>query len=136
MHHHLCRKVHQALRPRRAALWGADNAGADGATSCGSGRGKRHGKQKDDPADEMEAQPPHMVAVPGEGEMGVIKILKHHVYGGASAGSLFNVYVRVMYEGGRRSNGFISAEALAGSQVLREYTRTDKGQKIAKYVQD
>ena len=55
---------------------------------------------------------------------------------GASAGSLFNVYVRVMYEGGRRSNGFISAEALAGSQVLREYTRTDKGQKIAKYVQD
>ncbi|KAL3921790.1 MAG: hypothetical protein SGPRY_004782, partial [Prymnesium sp.] len=64
-------------------------------------------------------------------ERGVVKVLKHHVYGGAQAGSLFNVYVKVLYEGGSRSNGFISAETLAGSQVLESYTQTEKGQRIA-----
>lgn len=74
------------------------------------------------------------VTIAGEGVVNVVKILKHHVYGGAQVGSLFNVYVRVLCEGGRRSNGFIQAEALAGSHVLDKYVKTDNGRKIAKYA--
>ena len=71
-------------------------------------------------------------AMAGEGEL-VVKILKHHVYGGATAGSLYNVYVRVLYKDGRRSSGFIPAEALAGSEVLEAYTRTLRGRNILKF---
>ncbi|KAL1511718.1 hypothetical protein AB1Y20_005006 [Prymnesium parvum] len=109
----------------------------------GRGRGRARGRGRSNALLSRKAKRPRQgegdngvcyVDVPGEGRKGVVKVLKHHVYGGAQAGSLFNVYVRVMYEGGRRSNGFIAAEMLAGSEVLRQYTLTDTGERIAKYL--
>ena len=57
----------------------------------------------------------------------VAKITGHHVYGGARAGSLYNIYVRVLYSDGSKSNGMISAEPLAGTDALTAYLATGRG---------
>jgi hypothetical protein len=65
----------------------------------------------------------------------VVGVLNHHVYGGARPGSLHNVYLKLQYEDGSRSNGFVPAEALRGDlQVLHQYTKKKTGMKILKYV--
>lgn len=65
----------------------------------------------------------------------VTQILGHHVWRGAKAGSLFNVYVRVQYsDGSTTGRGTVPSEPLAGSKVLAAYLATAHGAKIAKYV--
>jgi hypothetical protein len=66
----------------------------------------------------------------------VMTVLDHHVYGGARPGSLWNVYVRVQYMNGKRSNGFVPAERLGPQhRALLNYMRRRKeGRKIVKYL--
>lgn len=65
----------------------------------------------------------------------VNKILSHHVYAGARAGSLQNVYVRVQYTNGSSSGrGYIPAEPLAGGACMAAYLLTKNGQKNIKYA--
>ena len=54
---------------------------------------------------------------------------------GASAGSLFNVYVSVVYSDGTRTGGgFIPSEPLADSRALAAYLATSHGSKLSKYM--
>ena len=66
----------------------------------------------------------------------VTGVLAHHVYGGARPGSLHNVYVRVAYADGSRSDGFVPSDTLGPShKALLDYMRRRKeGQKIVKYL--
>ena len=69
----------------------------------------------------------------------VSKILSHHVYTGAKAGSLYNVYVRVEYTDDSSSGrGYVPAEPLADSEagrsVLARYLKCKAGAKISKYA--
>ena len=64
----------------------------------------------------------------------VSTILRHHIYRGASPGSLFNVYVRVQFSDGSSTRDYISAEPLAGTTALRKYVLSAKGKVVAKYV--
>ena len=88
-----------------------------------------------DSSDEDEA---HAAAVDSSDEEGevvtVTKVTNHKVYGGARVGGMFNVYLRVQYSDGTRSNGVIPGEPLVGSPVLAAYLRTSNGAKIAKYI--
>ena len=64
----------------------------------------------------------------------IVKISGHYVYGGARAGSLHNVYVKVLFADGTSSGrGYVPCEPLEGTDVLRAYLKTKNGQKIAKY---
>jgi hypothetical protein len=69
----------------------------------------------------------------------VAQIWKHHVYGGARAGSLHNVYVGIEWSDGTRTVGGVEpSEPLAGSEsgraALLAYVQTKKGSVIAKYL--
>ena len=66
--------------------------------------------------------------------MSITKVYDHKVYGGARVGGMYNVYLRVLYSDGTRSNGVIPGEPLVGSAELAAYLRTAKGKKIAKYI--
>ena len=71
--------------------------------------------------------------------MEVAKVEKHHVYGGARPGSLHNVYVRLLFaDGSRTQGGYELSEPLAQSEsgraALRAYVRCKNGAKIAKYL--
>ena len=69
----------------------------------------------------------------------VSKIWKHHVYGGARAGSLHNVYVGIEWSDGSRTTGGVEpSEPLATSEsgraALLAYVGTPKRKGIAKYL--
>lgn len=70
----------------------------------------------------------------------VAKILGHHVYSGAKPGSLYNVYVRLLYADGSRTErkGYEPSEPLCGMlegpSVLAEYCRTERGKAIIRFV--
>ena len=79
----------------------------------------------------------------GEGEglqlLQVSKIWKHHVYGGARAGSLYNVYVGVEWSDGSRTQGGVEpseplTQSESGRAALLTYVATPKGKGIAKYL--
>ena len=64
----------------------------------------------------------------------VAKILNHHVYGGAKAGSLHNVYVRVRFlDGSTSGRVYFPAETIAGSAVLSKYVESSRGKALRKY---
>ena len=64
----------------------------------------------------------------------VAKILNHHVYGGAKAGSLHNVYVRVRFlDGSTSGRVYFPAETIAGSAVLSKYVESSSGKALRKY---
>ena len=68
-------------------------------------------------------------------EKTAVKVLSHHVFGGAKRGALHNVYVRVQYSDGTKTKGgYIPSEPLAGSDALADYVLTKNGKKIAKYM--
>ena len=110
---------------------------------------------EDDEDDEAEAQEEMEVDgaedgaeddAGGDGEEGeepqllhVVKVLKHHVFGGAKPGSLHNVYVAVQFsDGSKTQGGFEPSEPLAesssGRAALLAYVQTKNGSKIAKYL--
>ena len=70
------------------------------------------------------------------------EITRHHIYGGAQAGSLTNVYVRIRYSDGTFTNddksSFEPSWPLAatpdGPEVLVKYCRSKAGQGMAKYL--
>lgn len=109
-------------RPAREEGGGEDHEEVDDDVS--DGEAGSAGEEEDD----EEARP--------------IKIIKHHVYSGAKAGSLYNVYVKVRYEDGLMAGGDCRAmepaehvcATIEGSAVLAAYCRTERGQAIAKYV--
>lgn len=69
----------------------------------------------------------------------VVRVWKHHVYGGARAGSLRNVYVGIEWSDGSKTQGGVEpSEPLActesGRAALLAYVATSKGKGIAKYL--
>jgi len=74
--------------------------------------------------------------VQSEGE--VTRVLAHHVYPGARAGSLHNVYVRVAYaDGGDSGREYVPAASLVSETAraaLRSYSGTPRGARIDKYI--
>lgn len=94
-------------------------------------------------ADDDDARPATAGGAAGEPAAGsnasgaaVASVLAHHVYGGARPGSLRNVYVRVTYTDGTRSDGFVPSETLGPeNRALLDYmSRRKEGAKIIKYL--
>ena len=72
-------------------------------------------------------------------DVAVSKVLRHYVYRGARAGSLYNVYAKLLFEDGSCSMGGVEpveplAKSESGREALRAYVKTKKGAKIAKYL--
>ena len=120
----------------------ADDADADAADAVNA-----DADAADADADDADADADiDMGADDGAGEGGeglqllvVSRIWKHHVYGGARAGSLYNVYVGVEWSDGSRTVGGVEpSEPLAGSEsgraALLAYVATAKGKAVAKYL--
>lgn len=68
-----------------------------------------------------------------------MKVLQHHVYPGARAGSLYNVYVKVGYADGRTSGremlpATLLTTCVAKAALLTYVTQTSRGAKIEKYM--
>ena len=79
----------------------------------------------------------------GEGEglqlLQVTRIWKHHVYRGARAGSLYNVYVGIEWSDGSKTTGGVEpseplADSESGRAALLAYVASSKGKAIAKYL--
>ena len=105
--------------------------------------GSTSGSVVDDDDDDANARPATAGGAAGEPAAGsnasgaaVASVLAHHVYGGARPGSLRNVYVRVTYTDGTRSDGFVPSETLGPeNRALLDYmSRRKEGAKIIKYL--
>ena len=65
----------------------------------------------------------------------VSRVLKHHIYAGASAGSLHNVYARLAFSDGRTTGPYyVPIEKLLCSRVLADYMDTAGGDGIRQYI--
>jgi len=65
----------------------------------------------------------------------VNRVLSHHTYNGAAAGSLFNVYVRLAFSDGRNTGrSFVPSEPLLGSEALAAYLKTKDGTSMLRFV--
>lgn len=65
----------------------------------------------------------------------VSQILKHHVYTGATPGSLQNVYAKLAFTDGRSTGRmYLPMELLARSEVLAAYLETPVGARLWKYI--
>ena len=65
----------------------------------------------------------------------VAQVLKHVVYAGAAPGSLYNVYVKLLFSDGRSTGKhYVPSEPLARSEVLARYFDTTEGAKLRQYT--
>ena len=66
-----------------------------------------------------------------DGGRAVRRVLKHVAFAGARPGSLHDVYVRVEYADGGKSDGMIPAQAVEGSAAWAAYLKTRAGRALA-----